>query len=177
MLVTVKPCFHWIGYHICSALLQEGVHVVGIDRMENCLSDELYMYIGRNSNFQHFYHIEDKENHIHHNDGEKTVKYDGKNLIIETDQGGWRESIDLPQLYGEWMDIPQTEVETEREFQQWIQHSEAVYIGDFLESFIPYLLERGNNRGFSFAPVFDNEKEEKNIHATWKNIHCSKAMD
>ncbi|WP_394218593.1 hypothetical protein [Halobacillus trueperi] len=140
MMVTVNPCFHWIGYHLTSSLLQEGIEVIGIDPIVDAKSDLLYMYVGRNSNFQHFFQRSDKENHVQQSKDEWEVDLvDGGLLVRQGDEE--RDWIELPLLYGEWMDIQTTGVQEKEELVQWIMEHQAIYIGNFLETFMGNFLD------------------------------------
>ncbi|MYL70263.1 hypothetical protein GLW00_05345 [Halobacillus litoralis] len=141
MMVTVNPCFHWIGYHLTSNLLQEGIEVIGIDPIEDPKSDLLYMYVGRNSNFQHFFQRSDKENHIQQSNDEWEVDLVDNGLLL---RHGDKESewIEIPLLYGEWMDIGKTGIKEKGEFVQWIMEHKATYVGDFIEAFLGMFLNQ-----------------------------------
>lgn len=138
MIVTVQPCFHWIGFHITSYLLQEGVEVIGIDPIETNQSDFLYMYVGRNSNFQHFFQKKDKENHVQGTEEEASVEYVDQHLLVRKNRKAiW---VKLPSLYGEWMDLNRLGIQDKDQLKSWIKEKEAVYIGDFLHDLSKSLL-------------------------------------
>ena len=50
------------GFHLCMRLLDEGMAVVGIDRMERCdkIKEEMLLSVGRNANFQHAESLKDE---------------------------------------------------------------------------------------------------------------------
>jgi hypothetical protein len=132
MVVTINPCFHWIGYHITSGLLQEGVEVIGIDPITDDKSDLLYMFVGRNSNFQHFFQEHDKENYVQKAEDEITVEYVEDCLLIKR-AAEIKEWVDLPMLYGEWMDLDRYGLKGHDSLIKWIEKNDAVYIGSFIE--------------------------------------------
>ncbi|GEN52906.1 hypothetical protein [Halobacillus faecis] len=141
MMVTINPCFHWIGYHLTSSLLQEGIEVIGIDPIEDSKSDLLYMYVGRNSNFQHFFQRSDKENHVQQSNDEWEVDLVDEGLLVR--QGDTEENwIETPLLYGEWMDIRKTGAQGKGELVQWIMDHQATYIGDFMDAFLRSFLDQ-----------------------------------
>ncbi|WLR47554.1 hypothetical protein LC065_18960 [Halobacillus litoralis] len=141
MMVTINPCFHWIGYHLTSSLLQEGIEVIGIDPIVDSKSDLLYMYVGRNSNFQHFFQRSDKENHVQQSNDEWEVDLVDDGLLVR--QGDTeRDWIEIPLLYGEWMDICKTGAKEKDELLQWITDQQATYIGDFMDTFLKSFLDQ-----------------------------------
>ncbi|RWZ55157.1 hypothetical protein EQV77_10930 [Halobacillus fulvus] len=142
MVITVKPCFHWIGYHIMTSLLQEGMEVVGIDRLDQKRKDHLYMYVGRNSNFQYFFNEKDKENHIHQEEEEIEIRCSTERLIGRNKKQDTTHDWKLPIVYGEWMDIQRMDIESEEELLDWVLQTEAVYIGDVTTPFLDLLLDR-----------------------------------
>lgn len=178
MLVTVNPCFHWVGYHLCSALLQEGIEVVGIDDMREDKSDHLYMYIGRNSNFQHFYTKDDKESYIHQNNNERVVTLVGDQLhVADRGSDSSAQLVELPSLFGEWMTMDKIDVRSKDELYQWVKDNDAVYVGDFVKSFIPYLLS--NTRGVSEIVVeteTNEERMDKNLTSVWKTFMIDQSI-
>ncbi|MGP4077219.1 hypothetical protein [Halobacillus sp. K22] len=170
MLITVHPCFHWIGYHMSTCFLQEGKQVIGIDRMDASLSEHLYMYVGRNSNFQHFYSKDDKEKHSQPTDDELLIEYADQYLSVEKKQEGRSfVQVELPQLYGEWMDLSHKGIEQEEELFEWVRQSNAVYISDFLSEFIPYVLTLEDERKPEFYEEVRNpEDTKKRVESVWK---------
>lgn len=141
MIVTVNPCFHWIGYHITAGLLQEGGEVIGIDPITDDKSDLLYMFVGRNSNFQHFFQEYDKENYVQNSEDEIVVEYVEDCLLIKkaADKKEW---VELPKLYGEWMDLERYGLKGRESLTKWIEKNDAVYIGSFFEDLYRSLREK-----------------------------------
>ncbi|MFZ0369755.1 MAG: hypothetical protein WAM07_09140 [Halobacillus sp.] len=170
MLITVHPCFHWIGYHMSTGFLQEGRQVIGIDRMDASLSEHLYMYVGRNSNFQHFYSKEDKERHTQPTDDELFIEYADQYLIVERKhEDRIFVQVELPHLYGEWMDVSRKGIEQEEELLEWVRASKAVYISDFLNEFIPYVLSLKEERQPKpFEDLCSPEDQNKRVESVWK---------
>ncbi|SFJ65366.1 hypothetical protein SAMN04487936_103206 [Halobacillus dabanensis] len=140
MMVTVNPCFHWVGYHITRGLLQEGVEVIGIDPIIDEKSDLLYMFVGRNSNFQHFFQEYDKENYVQKAENEITVEYVEDFLLIKKAKEK-QEWLELPKLYGEWMDLDRYGLQGRDSLMKWIEINDAIYIEDFFEDFYRDLLQ------------------------------------
>ncbi|CDQ21038.1 hypothetical protein SAMN05192559_106178 [Halobacillus karajensis] len=169
MVVTIHPCFHWIGFHITSSLLQEGMEVVGIDPISDRKKDLLYMFVGRNSNFQHFYNIEDKENHIQRTKGEWEIEIWEEGLLVKGENYE-EEWIEFPLLYGEWMDLHPTESEDQSDLKRWILDKEAVYIGDFLEDFLTSLF---NQETFNRR---ERKLEEETLNERIKSLWCCDQM-
>ncbi|MCA0969601.1 hypothetical protein LCM20_03215 [Halobacillus litoralis] len=173
MIITVNPSFHWIGYHLTANLLQEGVSVIGIDSLTSERSEQLYMFVGRNSNFQHFYNQEDKEQHIHIEDDEISIVYEQNELFIEQ-SGALLAHLTLPIVYGEWMDLPDHEISNEDELYEWVREREAVYIGDYVKKAFPQVVSK------HLPPALDMENEgqlRRNVHEVWKTIQSENSFD
>ncbi|WP_226576917.1 hypothetical protein [Halobacillus litoralis] len=164
MLVTVHPCFHWVGFHTSTHLLQEGVEVIGVDPIEDKRADFLYMYVGRNSNFQHFFQEADKDNHVHQTEDEIVVEYVENSVHVRHSNGN-EKWIELPKLYGEWMDLEKIGVQNESRLMEWVKKNEAVYIGDFVEDLIPFLC-----KGVPFELTVAQKEEQiaDRVSAVWR---------
>ncbi|MBA2174501.1 hypothetical protein H0266_06220 [Halobacillus locisalis] len=166
MVITVKPCFHWIGYHITTNFLQEGIEVIGIDNLSTNMAQHLYMYVGRNSNFQHFYDKESKHQHVHEGCDELFLQYEGSSLTVEKNDTIIYQCT-LPTLYGEWMPNPEASITSEADMLQWVREQDAVYIGDFINELFQEIrddelpLSTDVNTG---SPVTDH------VVAVWKTI-------
>ncbi|KHE69462.1 hypothetical protein [Halobacillus sp. BBL2006] len=178
MMITVSPCFHWVGYHISTGLLQEGYEVIGIDGMDDLLSDHLYMYVGRNSNFQHFYNHTDKENHLQIGEEERKVSIDDYLIVILSGEGSSLvRRIEIPELYGEWMDIHSLNLQSPDELYEWVIKNDAVYITDFLKVMIPLIIEE---KAQTSTVIFDQEKSDedrkRNVEAVWKSHMVSLSL-
>ncbi|TGB05233.1 hypothetical protein [Halobacillus salinus] len=173
MMVTVEPCFHWVGYHITTALLQEGVEVIGIDPLSSDLSEHLYLFVGRNSNFQHFYDKQDKEQHVHGEEGEVFLHYYAGEITVE--QGDQVLSrISMPCIYGEWMSAPDDSIQSEDDLMQWVMEREATYIGDLLCQSLPPVLSKYFPRDPSGR---DEEKVRRNVREVWRTMQKVNAID
>ncbi|MGP4062028.1 hypothetical protein [Halobacillus sp. H74] len=165
MMVTVHPCFHWIGYHISTGLLQEGVEVVGIDPIIDERSDLLYMYVGRNSNFQHFFRKEEKENHVQQKDDEVMIEFVEDCILIKRNDRD-KELVKLPPLYGEWMNFERLGIGDKESLQQWVEEHEAVYIEDFLKELLPIVLR---DEGFYWTATEQGESVLKErLEEIWR---------
>ncbi|ELK45218.1 UNVERIFIED_CONTAM: hypothetical protein N8J90_11470 [Halobacillus marinus] len=162
MVVVVHPSFHWIGYHVCKELLQEGHVVIGIDPIKDKRSDLLYMYVGRNSNFQHFFQKSDKENHMHNSGSEVEVDIKKGKVRIVTSEG--EERVEIPALYGEWMPMADHSFQEKGDLRKWIEETEAVYVGDFVKTLLPSYLTRN----------MEEESLEERVEATWR---CRKLLE
>ncbi|MFD2924261.1 hypothetical protein [Halobacillus naozhouensis] len=169
MASVLYNCFHWIGYHCIQHLLQEGKEVVGIDKIDTALKEHLYMNVGRNSNFQHFNTSEDRENHSHQSDEDQRLYiYNDMIEFCPTGRTSNRLCVELPVLYGEWMDV---EADTYEEFCEDMEKSKAVYVGDYLQK-IFYYVRNGdvlqlNEKRFSRGSLA-GEKDKQNLENVWK---------
>ncbi|UOQ92823.1 hypothetical protein MUO14_20795 [Halobacillus shinanisalinarum] len=137
MVSIIYNCFHWIGYHCIQHLLQDGREVIGIDKIDTQVKEHLYMSVGRNSNFQHFSTGEDRENHSHQSyEDQRLYIYNDMIEICPNGRTSNRLCVELPQLYGEWMDI---QADTYEEFRHWVINSRAVYVEDFIKEIFKYV--------------------------------------
>ncbi|WP_101843471.1 hypothetical protein [Halobacillus sp. Marseille-P3879] len=141
MVVVVFNCFHWMGYHCTRQLLYNGHEVVGVDEIDTPLKEKLYMYVGRNSHFQHFNTIEERDNHSHHSKNEPWIKISQREIIISTN-GNSDVALPVPPLFGEWMKMESQDIETIDDLKLWILAQRAKYVGDFFEVVIDHL-EKG----------------------------------
>lgn len=173
MLVTVRPCFHWIGYHMTANLLQEGEEVIGIDPLTSDLSHHLYMFVGRNSNFQHFYDKKDKEHFIHKEPEEIFVQYEQNELSIEQNQSVIL-NTSLPKLYGEWMDLPDERIQSEEDMWEWIMEHEATYIGDFFRQSLP---EKMAKCFLSHKNGRDSDQLRREVREVWRTIQRVNSLE
>ncbi|GGF15527.1 hypothetical protein GCM10010954_12700 [Halobacillus andaensis] len=141
MVVVLFNCFHWMGYHCARQLLHSGHEVVGVDEIDDPMKEQLYMYVGRNSNFQHFNTIEERDNHSHYTNDESHLLISNETLVIKYKLFD-EVTIDLPPLFGEWMDMKDKEIETIDDLKLWILERGALYVGDFFETVIDHV-EKG----------------------------------
>ncbi|MFC7321204.1 hypothetical protein [Halobacillus campisalis] len=134
MVVVILNCFHWSGYHCARHLLHRGHEVVGVDEINHPKKEELYMYVGRNSHFQHFNTIEERENHSHSSREDPQIFVSDENFILFQEKASVHEiKIEVPPLYGEWMEMEDKQIETIDDLKFWIMENNAVYIEDFLD--------------------------------------------
>ncbi|WP_173916955.1 hypothetical protein [Halobacillus sp. Marseille-Q1614] len=141
MVIVLYNCFHWVGYHCARQLLHRGHEVIGVDEIDNEKKEELYLYVGRNSHFQHFTTTEQRLNHCHSSEEEVQVRIHDSYIEVKG-QDGAAQKIEVPALFGEWMEIDSSEIVTIDDLQFWIIQHHAVHVEDFLEKVI-YFLEQG----------------------------------
>ncbi|MCP3026692.1 hypothetical protein [Halobacillus sp. A5] len=140
MVVVIFNCFHWMGYHCARQLLHSGHEVVGVGEINTRKKEQLYMYVGRNSHFQHFNTIEERNNHSHYTKDEPWITIDEKIITLHSsDDREWR--LNAPALFGEWMDMNDKEIETIDDLKLWILESGALYVGDYFEAVIHHLMK------------------------------------
>ncbi|ARI78038.1 hypothetical protein [Halobacillus mangrovi] len=176
MMITVSPCFHWIGYHISTGLLQEGFEVVGIDRMDDLLCDHLYMYVGRNSNFQHFYNHIDKEKHLQTGPEEWKVNIeDGLLIIKQGAEESLTKRIEMPELYGEWMDLTALNIHNSDDLCQWVFKNDAVYISDFVKK-VCHFFVIGKGHDFQVEQEKSEDEVRRNVDSVWKSHALSLSL-
>lgn len=173
MLFIVQPCFHWVGYHIVTHLLQEGIEVVGIDELSEEVNTHLYMLVGRNSNFQHFFFIEDKSNHLHGSNEETFISYQQNQLVINRENEV--EVIDLPPLYGEWMDL--NKFHSESALYQWVKETNALYIKVVVKKLIDRLIQKEEVSCLFPLDIEESEESMKqNVNDIWETYMKSKFL-
>lgn len=159
MVVVLFNCFHWVGYHLTRQLLHNGHEVVGVDLIDDTKKEQLYMYVGRNSHFQHFNTIEERFNHSHHSKDEPKFLISDEAIKVEyEDYSSDDILINFPPLFGEFMDMEEKEIDTVDDLKIWILNNGAVYIEDFLEAIIHHL-ENGELR--LQQDVFQNTSREE----------------
>ncbi|SDL98516.1 hypothetical protein [Sediminibacillus halophilus] len=172
-MYLVLPCFNWIGFHLCEKLLQHGEQVIGIGEATTTKQDNFWAFMARNSSFQLFTTIEEYQKgktdakleaiiqiETEQKTGmldtcDTTKKFFLSRLKEEQIQEEWCH-VQLPLLYGEWM--PRSEDSLTRPdggtvpFDSESFHTEAVYIEDFFEAFLPLLETKQQNKRIIFCP-------------------------
>lgn len=144
MTILVQNCFHWIGYHYVNFLLEKGIVVKGVDKIDSEKKDNLYMSIGRNSSFSL---IDSPKEHkvdtaiiIGSCDSTTSIKAD---KIIQIDVNGLKKKLDdaiiikAPLLFGEWMEMTEEGLMTGKKLTRFDSEefqAESVYIGDFVKA-------------------------------------------
>lgn len=105
MKILVKNCFHWIGFHLVSHLLEEGIAIDGIDQLNTNKKQFLNMFFGRNDRFNLL-----ENDTCHDNPYDLIIKIDNESentaILFERrcQTGVHKQSvIHLPVVIGEWM--------------------------------------------------------------------------
>jgi len=113
MSVYIEDCFHWIGYHLVTVLLEEGWIVYGRDRLDAPNREHLSMFVGRNS---HFSLLDDEEGKQMH---PRIEISDDQNGISITTTEGEKIVINCSPLIGEWMPMTATHMLNGDKLQPW----------------------------------------------------------
>lgn len=145
MNILVQNCFHWIGYHYVNFLLEEGMVVKGVDKINTNKKENLYMFVGRNSSFE----LIDSSNQNEEIDAILIIgdiDYTEKiycNRIIHILVGNSSKSlpnsivINPPLLFGEWMEMNEKGFYVTDRFISFDSEefrNEAVHILDFIQA-------------------------------------------
>jgi len=131
--VYVKDCFHWIGYHLVTVLLDEDWTVYGKDPLNTPDREHLSMFLGRHSQFSLLEDEADKDQipliEIRENKDGNEVK------IHLTTKQGKKVYIDCSSIVGEWMPMSSTRVLYKGKVQPWegLKREEIIEIGVFAE--------------------------------------------
>jgi hypothetical protein len=178
MTFLIQNCFHWIGFHFVNFLLEKGMVVKGVDKINSDKKENLYMFVGRNSSFQL---MDSPSNHkadialiIGNHDPSLSFNVD---RIIQIDINGLNKKLEnamiikAPLLYGEWMDMTEEGLIIDKKVTRFDSEqfqSESVYIGDFVKATYPVLktLPNSSNIGVVSKKIFLNEsvKLENSIY-------------
>ncbi|GIO24429.1 hypothetical protein [Oceanobacillus sp. J11TS1] len=152
MCILVKPCNHWVGYHIVTRLLDEGYQVDGI--LDKQIDTGLEDFFGRNSHFQKVHKVKNDYDFAIIIDSLETeeLKQSAKKVLrIETDSNQRKTSdndnacisvISVPYLIGEGMKINETGLFIDGQFIPFENNDwkdKAIYIEGFLNVFIQWI--------------------------------------
>ncbi|WP_407272392.1 hypothetical protein [Radiobacillus sp. PE A8.2] len=156
-MFLVIGTFDWIGYHLTQVLLDKGEQVIGLDKIETEKQENLQMFIGRNSSFQHVKSKQELENHKKYDEIKTVINVDNRSLdskglqtkrcfklvnqALDDDVSGYTQ-VEIPLLYGEWMNRTEDGIEFNGnyiEFESEIFRNQAIYIEDFVYSFVQIL--------------------------------------
>lgn len=143
-MFLITGCFSWIGYHLLAKLLNDGEEVIGVDQLDNDKKEHFAMLVGRNANFT-FYETTDQ--------AEKWRSNSKLNTMFQIDLSEHRSlihfsskyaseneqsiEIELPLLYGEWMERSETGFYYKGEFVRFDSkqfENSAIYIEDFVNA-------------------------------------------
>ncbi|GGA73926.1 hypothetical protein [Ornithinibacillus halotolerans] len=155
MTILVQNCFHWIGYHYVNFLLEKGIVVKGIDKINSDKKDNLAMFFGRNSSFQWFEDSYDEKVSTALIIGNRisSIPINADRIIQivlkQTKKIPDAVTINAPLLFGEWMEMTNEGVTDGNRiipFQSDEFLQDAIYIEDFILSTYP-LFESNKRSG------------------------------
>ncbi|MGM8212664.1 hypothetical protein ACLIBH_07705 [Virgibacillus sp. W0430] len=150
MFVFVNNCFHWVGFHIVSYLLEEGWKVDGRSCSNDKTTDHFHMFLGRNTNFS----LVEPDTAQDTYDVAFTVdtsisKISCERHFVLCDKQVKKTAIrnytkqytfiQLPTLFGEWMPMTEEGIHTNHAFIPYSSNKfikEAVYIERFVGSLV-----------------------------------------
>ncbi|HLR62860.1 MAG TPA: hypothetical protein VK097_10505 [Lentibacillus sp.] len=128
MYFLVENCFHWIGFHIVSRLLDNGWQVDGMDDLDTDKKEHLSMFLGRNDLFHHVSSCERSS------DYDARVSVGNRELVLQKPESI---TIKLPLIFGEWMPMNEEGIYTQNDFIRFDSEpflSRAVHVADVFES-------------------------------------------
>lgn len=109
MIVKIVNCFHWVGYHLTTHLLEQGFKVHGVDTVDTTKKELFSLFVGRNDRFI----LDDKNNNEQSYDVIIEINRQLSHQQVETiitlkkmpRTNGVRQtcSIKVPIVIGEWM--------------------------------------------------------------------------
>ncbi|MBM7554044.1 hypothetical protein [Thalassobacillus pellis] len=152
MAYVIDSCFHWIGYHMVQHLLNKGFEVIGVDALEDEKKEALYMFVGRNSCFQHFHTLGEIERYSDRGQIDGIIGVTEGNLhdypygqikiadsIHELQESKDIENIRVPLSYGEWMPRDETygfPGDHQIVMEDLVESESACYIEDFIKEIL-----------------------------------------
>jgi len=160
--VYVKNCFHWIGYHLVTALLDEEWTVYAKDPLNTPEREHLSMFLARHSQFSLLEDEVDKDKipliEIRENKDENKVK------IHLTTKQGKKVYIDCSSLVGEWMPMSSTQVLYKCKVQPWegLKKEEIIEIGVFAGIIIKCLKAAEIPQEICLVSRFSKKASEQN---------------
>ncbi|MFD1017848.1 hypothetical protein [Thalassobacillus hwangdonensis] len=168
MAYFIQPCFHWIGFHLVEYLLKNGQEVIGVDPIDSDKEEFKYLWIGRNSNFQHFRTRLGMEKHCdtEHIEREFVIDNEKGTITMEVSNIKRQEKkeeyvLPVPHLYGEWMPRDEETLNMNGErisVEDYIKREDTVYIEDFVHQLLRWKDSDSRNEEPSF--ISDNHKSD-----------------
>ncbi|MDY0407878.1 hypothetical protein ACFFIS_12580 [Virgibacillus soli] len=142
MATLVVNCFHWIGFHIVNAFLQENEKVIGYDQIDVESKQFLSMYFGRNDKFKLIQTIKEEQFENIIIVGEPNIdirRLKVKNIcVIQTEEKQINQlqdviNLNIPYLIGEWMPLKKDGIFIDGKLYQYdneLLSHEAIYMKD-----------------------------------------------
>lgn len=129
LCVCVEDCFHWIGFHLVTAFLEEDWIVYGKDPLHSPDREHLSMFVGRHSDFSLLDDKEDKRMFPH------IELMENQTGISLTKEEGKKVAIKCSSLIGEWMPMTDTHMLNGDKLQSWrgLDLKEIVEVGAYAE--------------------------------------------
>ncbi|WP_010529927.1 hypothetical protein [Lentibacillus jeotgali] len=128
MYFFVENCFHWIGFHIVSHLLDNGWQVDGMDDLDTDSKEHLSMFLGRNDLFHHLMAKQRSSGY------DVSIKVDDRELTLQKNRST---AIELPLVFGEWMPMNKEGIYVQNDFVRFDSErfiSTAVHVSNIAES-------------------------------------------
>lgn len=172
MRILVQNCFHWIGYQYVNYLLEQGMVVKGVDKINNDKKENLYMLVGRNSSFELIDSVEQV-------DGMDVAIVVGEieqpqiancKRILHIQVGNSLQSVPNsvviypPILFGEWMEMSEKGIYHNGRFVAFDSEEfrkDAVHILDFIQATLP---------------LFNSTIHSKRIDVYSKKVYLNEAV-
>ncbi|WP_181349149.1 hypothetical protein [Thalassobacillus sp. CUG 92003] len=160
MVHLIYDCFQWFNYYLTKGIMDRGYDVIGIDPLSTPLSEHLYMYVARNSSFQHFYNQEDMDRHTQSPNIKCTCWMQDQTIYFQSNEEDCQtlQKIALPPLYGEWMPLPSQEYTSLKDALHQLVTSDGSF---YVEDFVDQLLANIDKKDFS-SPVESTVEQSEN---------------
>lgn len=153
MSFVVINCFHWIGYHIVEALIEEGEDVYGIEKPGVNNQTNLEMYVGRNSLFHH--KMKRTEN-----DSGPFIIVEDEHIIYQHNKEGCEQIITTFFVFGEWMPMNTHGMYQKDNYIRFASNEfkrNAIHINIFIEYLLQWIKNFHVNDRLSIRRTENNE--------------------
>lgn len=172
----VSHCFHWIGFHIVSHLLENGYSVTGHEHSMTDKKEHLAMMVGRNDMFTMFIGDTPKGKYTHvilpdkNSDVTQDVEAVKTFKLSREERQNDKKMVDvrIPLLFGEWMPMNENGMYANGKyipFESETFQNKAVYIGDFIMSLMLCLMSSHQPGKLAIQPKssMSAEKDRKSV--------------
>lgn len=180
MTILVGNCFHWVGFHLVSQLLERGYKVDGIGKVFDHKTEHLSMFLGRNSSFSLITEIvESKSYRLIMTVNENQLFHKKKiypMIIIRTDgkinNQEIQSVVDAPMLYGKWMPMTDTGIYHRDTFVPFLSDTfinQAVCVEKYIDNLLNLIVEE-NFTSDIIENIYNNKEEINVLNKKLQNI-------
>ncbi|MFZ3577905.1 hypothetical protein [Virgibacillus sp. DJP39] len=148
MTICVTNCFHWVGFHLVNRLIENDYAVDGIANLSTKKEEELYLMVGRNSNFSLFNNVSEIKDNVYTdailiNPEEPIYFQTSRTFTVGVDLGNPDfVALHTPLLFGEWMPMDEEGIFVNDQYIAFDSNefqNEAIHINDFIDCFMQWL--------------------------------------